>query len=185
MRRRRLKKLFKRLRELQQQDLTRDQLLLKLGAAKKDAGRAYGLVDIKLPGKDDAVTPETFGFALNRRKLRFVRRREGRYLLRSNLKGDDPALLWRSHPTHRSRAGIQGTQRRPVDQAHLPPERGPHRGAHLRGFHGLLPTSHAQAPVALAGPRTDTAGRVGKNGGLADSCWSLSPSGDYQIASFV
>jgi hypothetical protein len=88
MRRRRLKKLSKRLRELQQQDLTRDQLLLKLGAAKKDVGRAYGLVDIKLPGKDEAVTPETFGFALNRRKLRFVRRREGRYLLRSNLKGD-------------------------------------------------------------------------------------------------
>jgi hypothetical protein len=88
MRRRRLKKLFKRLHELQKQDLTRDQLLLKLGAAKKDAGRAYGLVDIKLPGKDEAVTPETFGFALNRRKLRFVRRREGRYLLRSNLKGD-------------------------------------------------------------------------------------------------
>lgn len=95
MRRRRLKKLLKRLHGLQKQDLTRDQLLLKLGAAKKDAGRAYGLVDIRLPDKDQAVTQETFGFALNRRKLRFVRRREGRYLLRSNLKGDDPALLWR------------------------------------------------------------------------------------------
>jgi hypothetical protein len=83
MRRRRLKKLLKRLHELQKQDLTRDQLLLKLGAAKKDAGRAYGLVDIRLPDKDQAVTRETFGFALNRRKLRFVRRREGRYLLRS------------------------------------------------------------------------------------------------------
>ena len=64
MRRRRLKKLFKRLHELQKQDLTRDQLLLKLGAAKKEAGRAYGLVDIRLPDKDQAVTPETFGFAL-------------------------------------------------------------------------------------------------------------------------
>jgi transposase len=95
MRRRRLKKLLKRLHELQKQGLTRDQLLLKLGAAKKEAGRAYGLVDIRLPDKDQAVTQETFGFALNRRKLRFVRRREGRYLLRSNLKGDDPALLWR------------------------------------------------------------------------------------------
>ena len=41
MRRRRLKKLLKRLHELQQQDLTRDQPLLKLGAAKKEAGRAY------------------------------------------------------------------------------------------------------------------------------------------------
>jgi transposase len=94
MRRRRLKKLLKRLHELQQQTLTRDQLLLKLGAAKKEAGRAYGLVDIRWPNHDQAVTSETFGFSLNRCKLRIARRREGRYLLRSNLKGDDPALLW-------------------------------------------------------------------------------------------
>jgi hypothetical protein len=40
MRRRRLKRLWKRLRELQQQKLTRDDLLLKLGAAKKEAGQA-------------------------------------------------------------------------------------------------------------------------------------------------
>jgi len=94
MRRRRLKKLLKRLLELQQQDLSRDQRLLKLGAAKKEAGRAYGLVDIRLPDNGQAVTPETFSFTLNRRKLRIARRREGSYLLRSNLKGDNPALLW-------------------------------------------------------------------------------------------
>jgi hypothetical protein len=41
MRQRRLKKLWRRLHELQGQNLTRDKLLLKLGAAKKDAGRAY------------------------------------------------------------------------------------------------------------------------------------------------
>lgn len=97
MRKRRLKKLFKRLHELQQQDLTRDQLLLKLGAAKKEAGRAYGLVDIRLPEQGQEVTPETFQFAINRRKLRTVRRREGKYLLRSNLAGDDPALLWKHY----------------------------------------------------------------------------------------
>jgi transposase len=94
MRRRRLKKLLKRLHELQAQTLTRDQLLLKLGAAKKEAGRAYGLVDIQWPGKDQTVTPETFRFTLNRCKLRMARRREGSYLLRSNLQGDHPALLW-------------------------------------------------------------------------------------------
>ena len=48
MRRRRLKKLWRRLHELQQQSLTRDELLLKLGAAKKEAGRACHLVDIAL-----------------------------------------------------------------------------------------------------------------------------------------
>jgi DDE family transposase len=94
MRRRRLKRLFKRLRELRQQKLTRDDLLIKLGAAKKEAGHAYRLVDLHLPAKDEAPTPQTFTFALNRNKLRTVRRREGSYLLRSNLTREPPALLW-------------------------------------------------------------------------------------------
>jgi hypothetical protein len=36
----------------------------------------------------------TFTFALNRNKPRQGRRREGRYLLRTNLCGQDPAHLW-------------------------------------------------------------------------------------------
>ena len=51
MRRRRLKRLWQRLYELQNQKLTRDQLLLKLGAAKKEAGRAYGLVNYQVAGQ--------------------------------------------------------------------------------------------------------------------------------------
>src|ERR1700692_4565470 len=95
MRRRRLKKLIKRLRELQQQNLTRDELLLKLGAARKEAGKAYALLVIYTPTKDQPVTSETFHFALDRKKLRQARRREGGYLLRSNIKSDDPGYLWR------------------------------------------------------------------------------------------
>jgi len=94
MRRRRLKRLWKRLGELQRQQLTRDQLLIKLGAAKTDAGRAWGLVDIDLPDVDQPVNAHTFTFSLNRKKLRQTRRREGRYLLRSNLSAEDPAKLW-------------------------------------------------------------------------------------------
>jgi hypothetical protein len=95
MRRRRLQKLVKRLHELRQQKLTRDQLLIKLGAAKKEAGPAvYRLIDIQLPEKDQRVSAETFSFRLNWRKLRETRRREGSYLLRSNLTGSDPAQLW-------------------------------------------------------------------------------------------
>lgn len=94
MRRRRLKRLFTRLQALQPQTLTRDQLLIKLGAAKKDAGRAYHLVSIHVLAKDQAVTPETFTFSLNKKKLRLVRQREGHYLLRSNLGREDPATLW-------------------------------------------------------------------------------------------
>ena len=95
MRRRRLKKLIRRLRELQRQDLTRDELLLKLGAAKKEAGKAYALLVIHTPTKDQPVTSETFHFALDQKKLRQARRREGSYLLRSNIKSDDPGHLWR------------------------------------------------------------------------------------------
>ena len=95
MRRRRLKKLWRRLHELRGQSLKRDELLLKLGAAKKEAGRAWHLVRIGLPKAREAVTPKTFTFSLRRDRLRQARRREGRYLLRSNLTGEDPAKLWR------------------------------------------------------------------------------------------
>ena len=95
MRRRRLKKLVKRLHELRQQKLTRDQLLIKLGAAKKEAGPAiYRLIDIQLPEKDQPVTQQTFSFRLNWERLREARRREGSYILRSNLTDSDPAQLW-------------------------------------------------------------------------------------------
>lgn len=97
IRKRRLRKLIRRLRELQQQELTRDELLMKLGAAKKEAGRAYGLMTIKTPTKDQPVTPETFRFAFDCKKLRQALRREGSYLLRSNINGGDPEELWRMY----------------------------------------------------------------------------------------
>jgi hypothetical protein len=94
MRRRRLRRLLSELSAYRAQSLTRDQLLMKLGAAKKQAGRAYGLLDIRIPDKDEPVNAQTFCFALNRKKLRQVRRREGHYLLRTNLTDTDPAQLW-------------------------------------------------------------------------------------------
>lgn len=62
MRRRRLKRFCQRLGELQGMRLSRDALLLKLGAAKKEAGRAYGLVNIQLPEADEPVNAKTFTF---------------------------------------------------------------------------------------------------------------------------
>ena len=96
MRRRRLKRLWQRLHELQGQKLTRDELLLKLGAAKADAGNAYRLVEVQVPPARVADKTEfvTFTFALRKDKLRVVRRHEGHYLLRSNLSVEDPAVLW-------------------------------------------------------------------------------------------
>ena len=89
MRRRKLKWLWARLKQIAAMELEREELLMKLGAARAQARAAWRLIDIE-------VAPEaaTFSFALNRKKLREVRRREGRYLLRSNLCGKDPGELW-------------------------------------------------------------------------------------------
>src|SRR5438105_7264351 len=97
IRQRRLKRLWARLRELQGQELTRDELLLKLGAAKADAGRVYGLVEVQVPKPEQPVNAETFAFRLRRDKLRQAFRREGHYLLRSNLPEEDPARLWQHY----------------------------------------------------------------------------------------
>ena len=98
MRRRRLKRLLRRLHEIQQiKKQTRDDLLLRLGEARKLAGRTWYLVDIQLPEAEALVSPETFRFHLNHDKLRRCRRREGRYLLRSNLTEQDPAHVWEKY----------------------------------------------------------------------------------------
>src|SRR4029077_17019745 len=70
-------------------DIDREELLMKLGAARSEARAAWRLIDIEV-----APNAAPFSFALNRQKLRSVRQREGRYLLRSNLCGQDPAQLW-------------------------------------------------------------------------------------------
>jgi transposase len=98
MRRRRLKKLWKRLHEIRaMKDTKRDALLLRLGAAKRDAGNAWRLVDIHLPKTKQSVSPETFYFTLNREKLRKARRSEGTYLLRTNLVAENPEELWKQY----------------------------------------------------------------------------------------
>jgi transposase len=98
MRRRRLKKLWHRLHRISEmKELKRDSLLLKLGAARQEAGNAWRLVDIKLPEPRQAVTAKTFGFSLNRDKLRRIRKGEGTYLLRTNLNSDNPDTLWKRY----------------------------------------------------------------------------------------
>jgi hypothetical protein len=91
MRRRKLKWLWARLKQIAAMDnLSHKELLMKLGAARAKAAAAWRLLDVEVAEKD-----ATFTFALNRDKLRTVRRREGRYLLRTNLSAEDPAKLWK------------------------------------------------------------------------------------------
>ena len=89
MRRRKLKWLWTRLKEISAMSLKREELLMKLGAARSKTRAAWRLLDINI-----APDSASFSYALNRKKLRRVRRREGRYLLRTNLCGRDPAQLW-------------------------------------------------------------------------------------------
>jgi transposase len=89
MRRRKLKWLWARLKEISTMEIDREELLMKLGGARAQAPAAWRLIDVAV-----ASDRAAFSFVLNRKKLRKVRRREGRYLLRTNLYGKDPAQLW-------------------------------------------------------------------------------------------
>ena len=99
MRRKKLKAYWARLKELQARTtLSRDDLLIAIGAAKQKAGRnAYRLVMLHLPTTKDSVNIDTFRFELDRKKLKATRLSEGQYLLRSNLTGEDPAVLWKNY----------------------------------------------------------------------------------------
>jgi len=97
MRRKKLKWLLARLKALQEQQPSYEQLLMKIGAAQKQVGRVAALVKLTLPEpppKGARSRRVEFSFSLDTDKLRIVRRREGRYLLRSNLTATDPAQLW-------------------------------------------------------------------------------------------
>ena len=89
MRRRQLKWLWRRLGQIAAMKLTREELLMKLGAARSHAPTAWRLVAVAVPRNG-----ATFSYRLERDKLRQARRREGRYLLRTNLVENNPAQLW-------------------------------------------------------------------------------------------
>jgi len=89
MRRRKLKWLWTRLKQLSAMQLGREELLMKLGAARAQAPSAWRLVAI-----DVDPAGARFSYRLDRGKLRQARRREGRYLLRTNLTETDPGKLW-------------------------------------------------------------------------------------------
>jgi transposase len=94
MRRKKLARLLRKLRAMRRSCPKRDQLLMRVGAAKTDAGRAFGFVTINLPQADREVTRETFTFQLDKARLKEAELRDGHYLLRTNLVVEDPAVLW-------------------------------------------------------------------------------------------
>ena len=91
MRRRQLKWLWTRLGKLAAMNVTREEMLMKLGAARSKAPSAWRLVDVALDKESAALT-----FSLNRQKLRIAKRREGRYLLRTNQRSGRLMAILRS-----------------------------------------------------------------------------------------
>jgi len=112
-----LKWLWKRLRQIATMEISREELLMKLGAASLQGAGPHGRL-CRMVGIDSEHP--SFTFALNRKKLRTARRREGRYLLRTNLTENDPAQLWhttRSSSPSKRRSAIS---KRPGDPSGLP-----------------------------------------------------------------
>ena len=95
MRRKRLARLRRKLRRMRKSLPQRDRWLLRIGAARKEAGRAFGFVKMQIPKPGEAVTRQTFTFQVDKAKLKAAEQRDGHYLLRSNLTGEDPAVLWK------------------------------------------------------------------------------------------
>jgi transposase len=94
MRRKRLTRLLRKLRAMRRSLPSRDQLLMRLGAAKSAAGRAFQFVHLQVPAEDQEVTRKTFQFHMDKKKLQEAEWRDGHYLLRSNLTAGDPSVLW-------------------------------------------------------------------------------------------
>jgi transposase len=94
MRRKRLVRLLRKLRAMRHSLPSRDRLLMRIGAAKTEAGRAFGFVHIDVPGEQQPVTRTSFQFRVDKAKLKAAELRDGHYLLRSNLTAEDPAVLW-------------------------------------------------------------------------------------------
>src|ERR1017187_7426311 len=94
MRRQGLARLLRKLRAMRRSLPSRDQLLMRLGAAKTAAGRAFYFVQLQAPGEGQEVTRETFQFRVDKKKLQAAEERDGHYLLRSNLTAGDPSVLW-------------------------------------------------------------------------------------------
>src|SRR6266478_689005 len=157
MRRRQLKWLWKRLRQIAAMEISREELLMKLGSARSKAPAAWRLVDVEI----DKEHP-SFTFALNRKKLRTTRRREGRYLLRTNLSDNDPAQLWQYYTQLVAVEEVPQSQGRSRDSSGLPSGREADRGPHLHRLSGLLHADHPDPSSGCLGARTDCAQRARK-----------------------
>ena len=158
MRRRQLKWLWARLAQLSAMRLARDVLLMKLGSAQTKAPAAWRLIDIQVVKENGAFTYE-----LNRDRLRKNRRREGRYLLRTNLTETDPVKLWNYYlqlvTVEEAFRTLKGDSHHP---ANLPSGASTHRSARIPRLPCLLLARQPGAATEGARPRPHRTQRTGE-----------------------
>jgi hypothetical protein len=156
MRRRQLKRLWARLKQLSTMALTREELLMKLGAARDQSRIAWRLAVIEV-----AAEGATFSYRLDRHKLRQARARRPVSVVHQPRRGR-PGEVVEPLSLIGRRGGVQEPQGRSPDPAALSPARGAHRSPRLHCLLGLLPARHAGAAPACAGPVANAAQRIGE-----------------------
>ena len=170
IRRRKLVRLLWKLRDLRRKSPARDQLLLRIGAAKKDAGRAFGFVHIHLPQEGDSRHPPDLHVPTRQRQVA-----EGRTPRRALSAALEPGgrecrrAVGTLPPTHPDRSRVQDPQKRVGPAPDLSPARKPRGGPHPGGLPRLRPLRHPETKVASPGPRPHPAGGAGKAGDDSDA----------------
>src|SRR4051795_12427285 len=181
IRRKRLAKLVRKLRAMRKSLPKRDQLLLRIGAAKKEAGRAFSFVSIRLPNKDEEVTRATFSFQVDKTKLKRAQQRDGHYLLRSNLTGEDPAVLWTRYVQLTQIESVFRSLKSELDPADLSSTRASSRCSCPDRVPCLLSAGHTEEPVVDSCSGLNAGGRAGQAGDHPDGR-GLDPDGGWPLA---
>src|SRR5262249_32271221 len=157
MRRRQLKRLWARLKQLSTMRLRREELLMKLGAARDQSRTAWRRVTIEVAAEDATqLSSRSQQIAADT-----IARRPVPVAHQPRRRGPDQAV----EPLPAAdggRGGVQKPQRRSGHPAGLSPARGAHRGPRLHCLLGLLSARHAGAAPACAGAGADTAQRAGE-----------------------
>ena len=170
IRRRKLVGLLKTLRKLRRSAPARDQLLLRIGAAKKEAGRAFGFVPIRLPQEGEEVTRQTFTFRLEKEKLQ--KGGASRRALSAALEpGGRKSLgaVGMLYPTDADRSRLPNLEERVGAASDLSPGGEAGGSPHLRGLPGLCAFSDPQAAAGRLSAGPDAPRGAGKTGHLADA----------------
>ncbi len=163
MRRQRLARLLRKLRAMRRSLPSLVQLLMRLGAAKAAAGRAFHFVQMQLPGEGQEVTRETFQFRVDKKKLQAAEERRRALLAalqphgRRSQRAVDPLCA-----TDADRSGISVAQKRAGHSPHSPSTRASRRCPHSDRLSRLLLAGNPETAPVAARPGVDAQGGVEK-----------------------